>query len=567
MRRFGQSLELIILAPVLALLTLSGAGVYFLILNSVQEFADSTIRQSFHSMVDGIHGIADRKVDELNRTGRAANERIVRVRQVSALIEIEDFARKNELGVVIYSEQTSDAVLVAGLPTAATSVVTKSTNLQNSVISLSKGDRYFADSFTFTPWNWHITLLKDGSAYDTVLSKARFFYMASGIALLVISVFLIVYLRRMIARPIQLIVNRIREGEMPEYRGIREFEFLSDSVGKMMNDLADHRDHLEEQVSERTAELERKNKMLESLSSQLSKYLSPQVYASIFSGAQSVEVVSKRKKLTVFVSDIAGFTETADRLESEDLTELINHYLTEMSQIALKHGGTIDKYVGDAILIFFGDPETKGIKEDALACVEMAVAMRKRMRELAAVWRESGIEKPLQCRMGINTGYCTVGNFGSEDRMDYTIIGGGVNLASRLETEATPGEILISYETYAHVKDRIHCDEHGDVTVKGIAYPVATYQVVDTYDALGQQRRHFREEHPTVKLDLDLNAMTSDDRTQALDILRRALALLSQTEEPDQAFSAPKNDPKRKRLLGSRSRSGASRGTPRPGDK
>ena len=141
----------------------------------------------------------------------------------------------------------------------------------------------------------------------------------------------------------------------------------------------------------------------------------------------------------------------------------------------------------------------------------MAVAMRKRMLELAAVWRESGIEKPLQCRMGINTGYCTVGNFGSEDRMDYTIIGGGVNLASRLETEATPGEILISYETYAHVKDRIHCTEHGDVTVKGIAYPVATYQVVDTHEILGQQRRHFREEHPTVKLDLDFNAMTSDD--------------------------------------------------------
>ena len=226
MRRYGQSLELIILVPVLVLLVLSGAGVYFLILNSVQEFADSTIRQSFQSMVDGIHSIADRKVDELNRTGRAANERIVRVRQVSALIEIEDFARKNDVGVVIYSEHKSDAILVAGLPTAATSVVTKTTNLRNSEISLSTGDRYYADSSTFAPWSWHITLLKDRSAYNAVLSKARFFYMASGIALLVISVFLIVYLRRMIARPIHLIVSRIREREMPEYRGIREFEFF-----------------------------------------------------------------------------------------------------------------------------------------------------------------------------------------------------------------------------------------------------------------------------------------------------------------------------------------------------
>ena len=196
MRRPSRSLELIILAPVLALLILSGAGVYFLILNSVQEFADSTIRQSFQSMVDGIHSIADRKVDELNRTGRAANERLVRVRQVAAFIEIEDFARKNDVGVVIYSEHESDAVLVAGLPTAATNVVTKTTNFQNNVISLRTGDRYYADSFTFTPWSWHITLLKDGSAYDAVLSRARYFYMASGIALLVISVFLIVYLRR-----------------------------------------------------------------------------------------------------------------------------------------------------------------------------------------------------------------------------------------------------------------------------------------------------------------------------------------------------------------------------------
>jgi len=225
MVRYRKSIELIILAPIFVFFILAGAGLYLLILNSVQDFAAGTIRQNFQSMFDGINSIADRKVDELNRTGRAANERIVRVRQVSALIEIEDFARKNDVGVVIYSEHKSDAVLVAGLPTAATSVVTKTTNLRNSEISLSTGDRYYADSSTFTPWSWHITLLKDRSAYNAVLSKARFFYMTSGIALLVISVFLIVYLRRMIARPIHLIVSRIRKREMPEYRGIREFEF------------------------------------------------------------------------------------------------------------------------------------------------------------------------------------------------------------------------------------------------------------------------------------------------------------------------------------------------------
>ena len=165
-------------------------------------------------------------------------------------------------------------------------------------------------------------------------------------------------------------------------------------------------------------------------------------------------------------------------MESEDLTQLLNHYLTEMSKIALQYGATIDKYVGDAIVMFFGDPTTLGVKEDALACVQMAIAMQQRVGELAQEWRNSGIETPLRCRIGIHTGYCTVGNFGSEDRMDYTMVGGTVNLASRLEHEAPPGGVLISFETYALVKDEVRCEERGRVQVKGIAQPVATYAVV-----------------------------------------------------------------------------------------
>src|SRR4030095_14637655 len=186
-----------------------------------------------------------------------------------------------------------------------------------------------------------------------------------------------------------------------------------------------------------------KNKELEALSAKLSKYLSPQVYSSIFSGSQDVKIASSRKKLTVFFSDIADFTATTDDLESEELTSLLNHYLTEMSKIALEHGATIDKYVSDAILAFFGDPESRGVKEDAMACVDMAIAMQRRMRELQAEWRDAGLEKPFQLRIGINTGYCTVGNFGSEDRMDYTIIGGPGDLAFRLEHEAHTCGILI----------------------------------------------------------------------------------------------------------------------------
>jgi len=295
-------------------------------------------------------------------------------------------------------------------------------------------------------------------------------------------------------------------------------------------------------IDQREEELAKKNYAMEQLSTQLAKYLSPQVYDSIFSGRQEVKVASSRKKLTIFFSDIAGFTETADRLESEELSQLLNHYLTEMSRIALDHGATIDKYVGDAILAFFGDPETKGVKEDALACVEMAIAMRKRMHDLQEIWRASGIERPLQVRMGIHTGFCTVGNFGSEDRMDYTIIGGAVNTASRLESLAAPGDILVSYETFALVRDRISCEEHGEIEVKGIAYPVATYMVVDSYQALGRQRRRIREDHPGVRLDLDLDAMSPTDRSQTADILRRALDLVTSNDDRALSCKEPRPD-------------------------
>ena len=170
------------------------------------------------------------------------------------------------------------------------------------------------------------------------------------------------------------------------------------------------------------------------------------------------------------------------------------------------------------------------------------------MLELASIWRDSGIEKPLQVRIGINTGYCTVGNIGSEDRMDYTIIGGGVNLTSRLETAATPGEILISYETYAHVKDQIDCEDHGEIKVKGIAYPVATYQVVDTYDNLGKHRQLIQEDHPNLKLDLDLDAMSVDERSRAATVLQRVLDRLSSLEQTDRSQRSSAKDSNRAKL-------------------
>jgi len=240
-----------------------------------------------------------------------------------------------------------------------------------------------------------------------------------------------------------------------------------------------------------------------------------------------VKIASRRKKITVFFSDIVGFTEATDKMESEDLTLILNQYLTEMSRIALDYGATIDKYIGDAIMVFFGDPETRGIKEDAAACTKMAIAMQKRMQELARIWRDAGVEKILECRIGISTGYCTVGNFGSEDRMDYTIIGAAVNLASRLEHVAPAGGILISNETYAHVKDEVQCEKRGEIRVKGFAELIPIYEAIDLFVNLRSEPWLIHEDGAHLKLDVDLAAMSDDERDAAAEVLRSALERVS----------------------------------------
>ena len=221
------------------------------------------------------------------------------------------------------------------------------------------------------------------------------------------------------------------------------------------------------------------SKAKEMILGKLSKYFSPQVYNSIFTGELDVNINTTRKDLTVFFSDIKGFTTITERLEPEKLTELITDYLTEMTNIAINHGGTVDKYIGDAIMIFFGDPTTKGVKEDAITCVKMAMKMKKKLRSIRRKWKSFGIAEGLDIRIGIHTDVCTVGNFGSEDRLDYTVLGNGVNLASRLESLAKTNEILISENTYNIINKEIRCEYIDEINVKGKSHPVKTFQVED----------------------------------------------------------------------------------------
>ncbi|AYF85952.1 adenylate/guanylate cyclase domain-containing protein [Pseudomonas sp. JS3066] len=275
-------------------------------------------------------------------------------------------------------------------------------------------------------------------------------------------------------------------------------------------------------LAQARSEIKREQEKAARLARNLAKYLSPQVWEMIFSGKKSVRLETQRKKLSVFFSDIKGFTELSEELEAEALTDLLNNYLNDMSKIALKYGGTIDKFVGDSVMVFFGDPSTQGAKKDAVAAVSMAVAMRKHMKVLRQQWRAQGITKPLEIRMGINTGYCTVGNFGADTRMDYTIIGREVNLASRLETASEAGEILISHETYSLVKDVIMCRDKGQINVKGFTRPVQIYQVVDFRRDLGAASSYVEHELPGFSMYLDTNSIQNYDKAKVIQALQLA---------------------------------------------
>ncbi|SES45270.1 adenylate/guanylate cyclase domain-containing protein [Rhizobium sp. NFR03] len=277
-------------------------------------------------------------------------------------------------------------------------------------------------------------------------------------------------------------------------------------------------------------DLESANEFLASISMKISRYLSPQVYKGIFSGQKDVVVQTERKRLTIFFSDIKDFTATTERLQPEALTEMLNEYLTEMSAIAAMHGGTLDKFIGDAVLVFFGDPETHGAVEDAKACLRMAVDMQTRLGELKAKWRGGGTEEPFVVRMGINTGYCNVGNFGSSDRMDYTIIGAEANLAARLQAIAEGGKIVISYETYALVTDIVDATPLPPITMKGIQREIVPYAVNGLISGAEQTRGVVRETLAGLDLRLDPTQLDPTERAKARAILRQAMAAIDEKD-------------------------------------
>ena len=297
---------------------------------------------------------------------------------------------------------------------------------------------------------------------------------------------------------IEIIIDREEKvySLLSAYTKNENFPYLNGVQGQFVdrtieNKLRAEKEELLDQKLRDQRTIEEKSEKLENIANRLAKYLSPQVYKSIFTNEeeQNSETSHKRKNLTVFFSDIESFTDLSDTLEPEKLAEIINNYLSEMTTIAIECGGTIDKFIGDAVMVFFGDPESEGEEQDALNCIEMAIRMKNRIEEMRDYWIRIGVKGGLNVRMGIASGYCTVGNFGSDQRMDYTALGSPVNLSARLQSKAPSNKILISDTTLNLTKDKINSEYFDEIAPKGFARPVQIHLLKDFISEEHKNRR------------------------------------------------------------------------------
>jgi len=205
-----------------------------------------------------------------------------------------------------------------------------------------------------------------------------------------------------------------------------------------------------------------------------SKYVTKSVVDRILQHQDGLKLGGEKKEVTIFFSDIRGFTPMSEVLTPEEVVHLLNEYFTAMTAIIFKYEGTLDKFMGDAIMAVYGAPID--MPDHAERAVFAAIEMSAKMKELQAKWKAEG-KREVNIGIGINSGEVIVGNIGSMERMEYTAIGDNVNLSQRLESVAEKGQILISSATYEKVKDKVNATPLEPIKLKGKAEKVAAYSV------------------------------------------------------------------------------------------
>jgi class 3 adenylate cyclase len=245
---------------------------------------------------------------------------------------------------------------------------------------------------------------------------------------------------------------------------------LHDLEQKHLDEVARLNRQLEARVEEQMAELVR--------TGELKRFLPLQIAEGLMAGQLSPADGFERRKLTLLFADLVGFTDLSDTLEPEELSEVLNQYLREMTAVAVAHGGTLDNYIGDGLMVIFGAPVAEEEPVQAWAALRAGFGMIARADELSAAIRDRGIPADLRLRVGVNTGHCTVGVFGSDLLRAYKAVGFAVNVAARLQSEADPGTVLAGFRTYALVKDRVRAQSRGELTLKGAARPVEAWEIL-----------------------------------------------------------------------------------------
>jgi class 3 adenylate cyclase len=238
-------------------------------------------------------------------------------------------------------------------------------------------------------------------------------------------------------------------------------------VRELYEQLADLNRTLEQRVREQVGQLERMGR--------LKRFFSPQLAELIVAGDAEDPLKSHRREVTVVFLDLRGFTAFAETSEPEEVMGVLREYHAEMGKLILNWEGTLERFTGDGMMIFFNDPVP--VPNAAERAVRMAVAMRARVAELTVGWRKRGFD--LDFGIGIAQGYATIGAIGFEGRWDYGAIGTVTNLAARLCGEAKPGQVLISQRVFGAAEELAEMEGVGDLTLKGFQRPIKTYNVVN----------------------------------------------------------------------------------------
>lgn len=236
MKGRGRSLQLVVLAPVLALMIVAGAALYLLVLRTVGDYADQSIRANQDSLAGGAYAIADAEYDQQTYEGKLDDPRWTLLFKLNARIRFEDFAREQEIGLIVESGGAVDFATGLGAANAAV-IRLEAPTVGARRLRLPDGGDFYVRPITFAPWDWRIVLVKDASAFEALVGEVRAIYAGSAVLLLAVTLVLVFWLQQVLVRPIFRIAGDFAQGDAPDYKGVRELEFLSDSIGGMMTSL------------------------------------------------------------------------------------------------------------------------------------------------------------------------------------------------------------------------------------------------------------------------------------------------------------------------------------------